>query len=64
MNKNAKEFVKNKDADKDDEGGKWSLRALKQHLQEERGIDTTGAGTWYWYLVLVLTGTGVYMYTE
>lgn len=38
INKNAHNFVKNTDADQDDIGQKWSLRALRKRLREA-GID-------------------------
>ncbi len=38
INKNSVNFIKNTDADRDDIGQKWSLRALRKKLKDE-GID-------------------------
>ncbi len=39
VNKHSKKFVKNSKAEKDGEGSKWSLTALKK-FYDENGIDT------------------------
>ncbi len=39
VNKHSKNFVKNKKEEKDGEGSKWSLTALKKHY-ESIGIDS------------------------
>lgn len=38
VNKHQENFVKNKNAEEDDVGSKWSLVALKQYLEKTRGI--------------------------
>ena len=35
VNKKSEQFVTNKDADKDDEGSKWSLTALYRYLDQQ-----------------------------
>jgi tubulin polyglutamylase TTLL5 len=40
VNKNAANFVKNTDAESDATGGKWSIAALKRHM-EKLGVNTT-----------------------
>eukprot|EP01135_Chromosphaera_perkinsii_P005042 Nk52_evm19s311 gene=Nk52_evmTU19s311 len=41
LNKKSKNFIKNTDADLDNTGSKWSLKALKTYLRKE-GVDVDG----------------------
>ena len=45
LNKTSRNFVKNTDAERDDQGSKWSLSAFKRRLREDLG-EARAASVW------------------